>query len=93
MKILGLLALAMILTVCGPWGRTPGFRLFGEVVRQPVTDWSFTDAQSTIAVQTRTRYGIPHSVTTVCVRHRGALYVPARNARSRQVHRGRRATS
>jgi hypothetical protein len=70
---------AVVLSGCGPWGRTPGFRLFGEVVTSPVDDWSFADEHRTIAVETRTWYGIPHSVTTSCVARAGSLYVPARN--------------
>jgi hypothetical protein len=69
---------------CGPWERTPGFRLFGEVVREPITDWSFVKDYGTIAVETRTRYGIPHSVTTVSFSFGGNLYVPSRNPRGKR---------
>ena len=49
----------------------PGLWLTGEVVREPVKDWSFvreelrekSGKERTIQVETRTWYGIPHSVT------------------------------
>jgi hypothetical protein len=40
-----------------------------------VTDWSFTDRYPTIAVQTRTRYLLPHSVTVTCIAYKGQLYL------------------
>jgi hypothetical protein len=73
-------ALATALVLCGcidPKDRRPGLWLSGEVETAPVTDWSFTDAQREIFVETRTWYGIPHSVTTVVVAHNGTLYVPS----------------
>lgn len=86
MRAAGILAMIVVLPVmgCGPWERTPGFRLFGDVVREPVEDWSFAEAEATIAVETRPWYGIPHSVTTVCFVHDGALYVPSRNPRGKR---------
>ena len=79
-----LLAVALLVTACGPYGRRPGFRVFGETVRDPVSDWSFTDSHSTIAVETRTWYLVPHSVTTVVFHHAGGLYVPSRNPRGKR---------
>ncbi len=58
----------------GP-GNYPGLWLSGEVVTTPVTDWSFTTQYKTDKVQTRTWYGIPHSVTTSHILHNGQLYV------------------
>ncbi len=58
---------AAFLAACAPQDRRPGLWLAGEVVREPVTDWSFTDAVPEIFLETRTWYGIPHSVTVVCV--------------------------
>ncbi len=54
-----------------------GRQLSGEVVATPVADWSFTDEHTTIAVETRP--AAPHSVTTICFTHEGALYVPAQS--------------
>ena len=54
----------------------PGFWLKGEVVSQPVTDWDFINqvnhpvTGNSIMLETRTWYGIPHSVT-VNARPRG----------------------
>ena len=62
---------------CAPQGRRPGTWLAGELVTQPVADWSFTSEIREIFVETRSGFGIPHSVTTACVSHAGALYVPS----------------
>ena len=64
-----------------PWGPLSGRALRGEVVREPVGDWSWTDAYSTIAVETRP--AAPYSVTTVCFTHEGKLYVPANSGSSK----------
>ena len=66
-------------------GRTawPGLWLKGEVVREPVTNWDWVREVNdpvrgnSIMLETRTWYGIPHSVTTVCASHEGKLYVPS----------------
>jgi hypothetical protein len=67
----------VLLAACEPADRRPGLWLSGEVQTEPVTDWSFVDEQREIFVETRTWYGIPHSVTTVVVAHNGTLYVPS----------------
>ena len=58
----------------GP-GNYPGLWLSGTVVNIPVTDWSFASQYKTDKVQTRTWYGIPHSVTTGFIVHNGQLYL------------------
>src|SRR5260370_31632614 len=58
----------------GP-GNYPGLWLSGNVVTTPVTDWSFVSQYKTDKVQTRTRYMIPHSVTTSFILHNGQLYI------------------
>lgn len=58
----------------GP-GNYPGLWLSGNVVTTPVTDWSFVTQYKTDKVQTRTRYMIPHSVTTGYILHNGQLYI------------------
>jgi len=79
--LLGLLAcwalLLLVLRITGlePRDRTPGLWLTGDLVTTPVSDWSFTDSHETIKVQTRTRYLLPHSVTTYCVALNGQLYL------------------
>lgn len=71
------LFLCVLLCACEPQDRRPGLWLSGEVVREPVKDWSFTDGVPEIFVETRTWYGIPHSVTTVCAGRGDRLYVPS----------------
>ena len=64
-------------------GRTtrPGFWLTGEVVHEPVTNWDWVNKvndpirKNTIELETRTWYGIPHSVTINIVARGDKLYV------------------
>jgi hypothetical protein len=72
-----LLLVALLATACDPKDRRPGTWVSGTEVSEPVTDWSFTDTVGEIFVETRTWYGIPHSVTTVCARDGERLYVPS----------------
>ena len=67
----------ILLAACSPRDERPGFWLSGELVETPVTDWSFTAEIQEIFVETRTWYGVPHSVTTACVARGGTLYVPS----------------
>jgi len=60
----------------------PGLWLKGEVVKTPVTDWSFVDkvehpgqSLNTVLVETRTPYFIAHSVRTVPFPRNGQLYI------------------
>ena len=53
----------------------PGLWLTGDRVSEPVIDWSFTEDHPEIFVQTRTRYLIPHSITTYCAVLEGDLYL------------------
>src|SRR5579864_5182392 len=82
LKIVGVIVacgalLLVVLSITGlePRERTPGLWLKGNLVTNPVTDWSFTDQVSTVAVQTRTWYLLPHSITTYCVAYNGQLYL------------------
>jgi hypothetical protein len=74
---LALLALAVASAACEPKDRRPGLWLSGELVTEPVTDWSFTDSIFEIQVETRTWYHVPHSVTAVCAAVGRDLYVPS----------------
>jgi hypothetical protein len=79
-RVRGLACALLVLIVLGcvpPKDRRPGLRLSGEVVSEPVADWSFSESVQEIFVETRTWYRIPHSVTTVCAVHGGSLYVPS----------------
>jgi hypothetical protein len=79
------LALALLACAgCDPQERRPGLWLSGDLVSEAVDDWSFTEKHRQIAVQTRTWYGIAHSVTTVCFVHDGQLYVPSQNPRGKR---------
>lgn len=72
-------------------GRTagPGLWLTGEVVREPVTNWDWVrDVNdpirgNTIMLETRTWYGIPHSVTINLVPRGDKLYVSGSEQGSR----------
>lgn len=77
----GSLLAVLALAACGPLGPISGGKLAGELVSAPVVDWSFTDAISTIEIETRPE--APYSVTVWCFRSGSALYVPSRNPRSK----------
>jgi hypothetical protein len=60
----------------------PGLWLRGEVVRTPVTDWSFVKNSNfgqgpTVEIETRTPYFIPHSVRAAAIVRNGQLYIPS----------------
>ena len=55
--------------------RVPGLWLRGNLVTTPVLDWSFTDQYQNAKVQTRDRFGFPHSIGTYCVSYNGQLYL------------------
>lgn len=67
----------------------PGLWLSGEVVRDPVADWDWVndvnhpELGNTIMLETRTWYGIPHSVTALPTARGDKLYIggSARGAR------------
>ena len=59
----------------------PGLWLKGEVVKEAVTDWDWVNeysdafAQNATELETRTWYGIPHSVTVLLVPRGEELYL------------------
>jgi hypothetical protein len=72
--------LLLLAAGCGPWGPlgvVPGGPLCCDEVKEPVRDWSFSDAHPLIAVETRGRF-FRHSITAVCVSADGELYLMAR---------------
>ena len=58
-----------------PQDRSPGLWLTGELVMEPVADWSFTNQHEEIFVQTRTPWLIPHSVTAYCATYNDSFYL------------------
>ena len=81
-KVVGVILICLVLvlvvlriTGLNPHERIPGLWLTGELVTTPVTDWSFVDQYQTDALQTRTWYLLPHSVTTNFVVHNGQVYL------------------
>jgi hypothetical protein len=69
-------AMLLLLLGCEPQDRRPGLWLSGQVAPIP-EDWGFANEYPEIFVETRTWYGIPHSVTTVVATTNGKLYVPS----------------
>jgi len=72
---------ALLLSGCGPWGPLgifAGGPFLGSAQAAP-DDWSFTDAHSLIAVETRGRF-YRHTVTVLCASDGGNLYLMARHA-------------
>ena len=67
----------------------PGLWLTGEVVREVVTDWDFVnhlddpERANTVMLETRTWYGIPHSVTIGIVGRGDKLYIHAHSDENR----------
>lgn len=59
----------------------PGLWLKGEVVREPVTDWDWVNqfddpfGENATSLETRTWYGIPHSVRVLLVPRGDKLYL------------------
>lgn len=89
LKLIGYAAAALLAALVlvylfrsGPLGPIPGGELSGEIVSDPVGDWSFSDDHRLIAVETRP--GDPHSVTTACFAHQGQIYVPASDGADKQ---------
>jgi hypothetical protein len=55
----------------------PGLWQQGEVVRTPVTDWSFVQKYPTVIVETRSPWFIPHSVRTSMIVRNNQVYIPS----------------
>ena len=58
-----------------PRDLSPGMWVRGELVTEPVSDWSFSDQFGEIFVQTRTWWLVPHSVNVYCTVYNGDLYL------------------
>jgi hypothetical protein len=68
----------------GPRGFIAGGWLWGDVVREPVGDWSFTDRIAEVQVQTRLG-PLPYSVTTWNLSAGDVLYIPSGDCSRRWV--------
>jgi hypothetical protein len=55
----------------------PAFWQRGEVVRTPVTDWSFIRKSGSAVLETRTPWLIPHSIRMVPRVYNNQLYIPS----------------
>ena len=55
----------------------PGLWQQGEVVRTPVTDWSFVRKFSPIALETESPWFVPHSVRVGAISRDNKLYIPS----------------
>lgn len=67
-----------------PAGRRPGFRLSGEEVRLVDGHLRFAADVDLFALETRTWYRIPHSVTVTGFLHGDSLYIPSRSPREKR---------
>ena len=73
---------ALLVLGCGPWGPQgilAGGPFLGAASATFPSDWSLTDAQPLVAIETRGAF-LRHSVTILCVAAGGHLYVMARHA-------------
>lgn len=78
----GWAAVALGLALAGcfePAERRTGTWLSGDVVTEPMSDWSFVNEHREILIETPTWYGIPHSLTILCASSGGRFFVGARN--------------
>ena len=80
-KRLGFVLLVPFLTGLGPWERTPGGKLLGQVHTEQVSDWSFVSDAKRCAVETRPQF--PHSVTVNCWSLDGQLYIGCMNCQGK----------
>lgn len=79
------LALALGAAACvEPRDQRPGLWLSGPVAEALPDDWASADAHREIAIEVRTPYWVPHSVTIWCAAAGADLYVGARNPESKR---------
>ncbi len=79
-----MIGIAALSACIDPSDRRPGTRLSGESVRELPTDWAFSDVYKEIAIEVRTPYWIPHSVTIWSASLDGVLYVGARDPETKR---------
>jgi len=67
-------AIALWIRVC-PCERIPGSYLLGEVVEQPVADWSFMNSEVKLCQIEVQRGLLPHSINLNCMADNGELFL------------------
>lgn len=55
----------LTLSACEPADRTPGMWLSGDLATEDISDWTFSNEQMEVFLETHPWYGIPFSVTVV----------------------------
>ena len=76
-KTLSVVLFACLLSACEPVDRTPGMWLSGELVTAEITDWTFSNEQREVFLQTHPWYGIPFSITVVAATTGDKLFMPS----------------
>jgi hypothetical protein len=76
-KTLSVVLFACLLSACEPVDRTPGMWLSGELVTAEITDWTFSNEQREVFLQTHPWYGIPFSITVVAATTGEKLFMPS----------------
>jgi len=71
----------------------PGLWQQGEVVRTPITDWSFARKFSSVVVETQSPWFIPHSVRVSAIPRGNLLYIPSAQYRMEKGYPDRLWTS
>ncbi len=89
MSMVSRLSIAIILVMVSvgcidPKDSRPGLKLAGEVVTAIPSDWNFTNEFKEIAIEVKTPYLLPHSVTIWCAVADEGLYVGARDPDSKR---------
>ncbi len=73
LSLLAIVALAVAAVLVSPMSPIPGGALTGEVVEEPVNDWSF--AANELVGRLETQVPKPRSVAVTCIVANGQLYV------------------
>lgn len=74
-RVLAFVGLVSLALACRPIGPIPGGRLSGEIVTDPVADWSFASEAETLQLETRP--DDPYSVNVWFVAQGSSLWVAA----------------
>jgi len=87
-RVLFIILLIIILAIGGllfsPLSPLPGGALTGEIVEEPVNDWSFAEDERICHFEMNPPD--PYSITVTCIVHEGQLYVGCRSCPSKGWH-------